>query len=348
MTSPFRSRIAPRGGGSGTGRSRLDSARSWYFSCWMICARKKAPASTRKRDRDDPARAARPPLQVGGIQVVHCWSSRMRNQPPNSTSSTVPASAVVSAWSGASISERRGEPLVARAARHQHDQVAQPDGAEEEAGVDQHVVGEEEGPRQGRQVAHQGVGQGRGPEPRRAQRVARKADQEAGQRARAGPAPQGEEHQADHHEVGRIAALEEPRTHVELEEEQQPQRDRQLQPVGRLGAGHRAPPAYRRRAAPGPGAGAGRRAATGPARPRQPRRPPNRPGGGGGARARAAESSASRLGHLTSDGLGRLTGAGSQSSLALGAKAAGMRSGVAPCRISTCPATLGWAAGRSR
>ena len=48
-------------------------------------------------ERDDPARTARTPLQVGGVQVVHCWSSRMRNQPPNSTSSTVPASAVVSA-----------------------------------------------------------------------------------------------------------------------------------------------------------------------------------------------------------------------------------------------------------
>ena len=57
---------------------------------------------------------------------------------------------------------------VARAARDQHDQVAQPHGADQEAGVDQHVVGEEEGPRPRGKVSHHGVRQRRGPEPGRA------------------------------------------------------------------------------------------------------------------------------------------------------------------------------------
>ncbi len=46
MIFPLRSKIVPRGAESEIGRSRLVSARSWNFSCWMTWVRKNAPASS--------------------------------------------------------------------------------------------------------------------------------------------------------------------------------------------------------------------------------------------------------------------------------------------------------------
>jgi hypothetical protein len=60
MMLPSRSKMVPRGAVSEIGRSRLVSARSWNFSCWMTWVLKNAPArSTNVAMRTSWATSAR-------------------------------------------------------------------------------------------------------------------------------------------------------------------------------------------------------------------------------------------------------------------------------------------------
>ena len=144
--------------------------------------------------------------------------------------------------------------------------------------VDQQVVGEEDRPAPGREIADHGVRQRPGAEPRGGERVVRRARPRSRPARPPRAAPHREEHQGDQQEVGAHPRAPEPRPQVEVQQHQERSspapagpgwRGRDVHRAGVLGAaGAGRPASRRRRPERGRGGGCGAAAALAAARSR--------------------------------------------------------------------------------
>ena len=180
------------------------------------------------------AMSARVPEPIR-IEAVHA-SSRTENMLRNVISTMSAKPAVVSACSGL-YNGQLGEHLaVVGSARHQHDEVPQPQAGSHEARVDQHVVGEEHGAAPGREIGDQGVRQGAGTKPGGSERVRNEPDGKTGQRRQTRTASHGKQHQGDQQEIGTDPRVPETGAQVELQHHQQDHDQQQLHPADAVGA----------------------------------------------------------------------------------------------------------------